>query len=220
MFRKILLIACAGFLLSACNKESSTSSPPPAEEIGYGEIKEGIYSNAYFQLSIKLPGDWAIQSQAAQKALMETGADLISGDDENLKKVLTVAEKQTLNMFSVFKYEQGTPVPFNPSIMAIAENVGHMPGIKKGADYHFHVKKILEEGQMNYEFPGEISTHDFSGVSFDMMPASINIGTTPVYQKYYAARIKDYMVTFILTYSSDAEESELENIMSGLAFAR
>jgi hypothetical protein len=69
---------------------------------------------------------------------------------------------------------------------------------------------------MKYEFPNEIYTKDISGISFDVMPAQITINNFTVYQEYYAARINDYVLMFILSYSSDSEIDELNQIISRL----
>lgn len=131
------LIFITIFILTGCNKT-------PPEEIGYGVMKDGVYSNSYFNMSIQLPENWALQSKAAEKELMKTGAELITNDDDNLKRMIKASKEKTLNIFSLFKYEQGSPVSFNPSILAMAERVSNMPGIKRGSDYYFHMKNYLK----------------------------------------------------------------------------
>ena len=210
--KRIFTIITMSFLLSIwCGSTFAT-------EIGYGEIEDGIYKNDYFNMSIEVPKGWAVQSQAALKELTDRGGELIAGDDENLKAVLSESDKQTVRMFAFFKYEQGAPVDFNPSIAAVAERVIHMPGIKRGSDYLFHVRKLLQAGQVQYSFPKEIYTKDISGVSFDVMPAEISLANMVVYQEYYAARIKDYVLGFVLTYSNESELNELNQVIGMLKF--
>lgn len=213
MFKIFVLIISTGLILTGCDKK-------PSEAIGYGIIENGVYSNNYFNMSIKVPENWVVQSKAAQKEMMDIGTGLIAGDDNNLKNILKETQKQTVSMFSFFKYEQGSPIPFNPSIISVAERVSHMPGIKRGSDYHFHAKNILESGQLKYEFPKKIYTKDISGVSFDIMPTEIDINNITVHQEYYAARIKDYVLLFILSYSSDSEIVELNEAISKLVFTK
>ena len=89
-----------------------------------------------------------------------------------------------------------------------------------GSDYHYHTKKLLESGQMKYEFPNEIYTKDISGISFDVMPAQISVNNLTVYQEYYAARENDYILLFILSYSSDSEIDEINRILNELQFSK
>ena len=211
MLIRYLFIISACLLLSACD---SVAEP----DIDYGEIKDGLYTNNYFKMSIQLPSDWSIQSQAEQKKLMKSGTELLSGDNQKLKSALKASQKQSVNMFSVFRYEQGAPVDFNPSIISVAEKVSHMPGVKKGADYLFHVKKVLNAGQLKYDFSGEIYSKELSGVSFDVMPSVISMAGMTIKQEYYAAIMNDYALGFILSYTTDADGKALNNIINTLEF--
>lgn len=211
MIKIITLIFSLSFMLTGCDKKVSN-------EIGYGDIKAGLYQNNYFNMSIQLPESWVVQSQAAQEKMMQKGVKLISQGDENSEKMLEEINKQTLNLFSVFKFEQGTPVAFNPSIIAVAERVADKPGVKRGSDYHYHVKRFLEGSPLKYKFPKKIYSEELSGVSFDVMPATITGVGVMVQQDYYATRTKDYMLSFILSYSTEAEKKQLVKIIGTLAF--
>lgn len=180
-----------------------------AADIGYGRIADGVYSNTYFDMSIAVPDGWSVQSKASMQTMSERGGNLIAGEDKSMQAVMKESEKQSVNLFGFFKYEQGSPVDFNPSIIAVAERVNHLPGIKRGADYLFHVKKILNASPVDYRFSGKMGTQTLSGVSFDVMPSTVNIGGNSLSQEYYATRIKDYVLSFVLSYSTDAERKEL-----------
>ena len=65
-----------------------------------------------------------------------------------------------------FKHPVGAPVPSNPSIVCMAERVRDFPGIKRGKDYHYHARKLMESGQMKFEFSKEITTEKIGGVEF------------------------------------------------------
>ncbi len=53
---------------------------------------------------------------------------------------------------------------------------------------------------MKYEFPSGISK-DISGVSFDVMEFTIDIYDITVQQHYYAKKVNDYVLKFILRFS-------------------
>jgi hypothetical protein len=211
MYRNMIVAIGICLLLLGCDSKASN-------EVGYGTIENGVYENKYFNMTVKLPAEWVVQSQAAQQEMKEVGASLLAGEDDNLKNVIKEAQKNTISLFTLFKYEQGTPVPFNPSLISLAEGVSGFPGIKNGTDYHFHARKLLESGQLKYDFPNEIYAKDVSGVTFDVMQAQTAVGGTIIYQEYYAAKKMDYVLLFVLTYSSDTERDELNEIMSGAKF--
>lgn len=211
MLRLFILIITICLTLTACDNK-------PPETIEYGVLKEGLYTNKYFNMSIQLPQDWAIQSKAAQKQIMESGMEMVTGDNKNLKQALKANEQQSLNLFAVFKHKLGTPVRFNPSIIAVAEKVSHTPGIERGADYNFHVKNLLKSGKLPYQFTDETYTQDISGISFDIMPATITTNEIEVSQKYFSARIKDYVLGFVISYTTPAEENSLNDIIATMQF--
>ena len=54
MKRIVMLITMMAILLIWCNGVLS-------DEIGYGEIEGGVYSNSYFNMSISVPDRWHVQ---------------------------------------------------------------------------------------------------------------------------------------------------------------
>ena len=130
MLKKVLLTSLTCLILASCDK-------PVSEEIGYGKVENNVYTNEYFNVAITLPEDWSLQSKESTEELMKQGSEIIAGDNKTLKASIKASEKQSLPLFTLFKYEQGTPVEFNPSLICMAEKVKHQPGIKNGSDYFF-----------------------------------------------------------------------------------
>ena len=210
LFYKVQIIMLA-MLLAGCGKKAS-------DEIDFGTFKNSIYQNNYFGMSVAIPKDWSIQDQQAQQRLMKTGGKLISGDDKNLQAVLKASELQSVNLFGVFKYPQGSAVTFNPSILAIAENVRQLPGIKRGKDYHFHARKLLESSQMEISFPKDIYTQQLGGIDFDVMEMEVSIRGIVVKQKYYATIMKGYALSIIVSFTTDEEQASLQKILDAVIF--
>ncbi len=118
----------------------------------YGSVENGVYQNEYFGFSMNLPADWVVQTQEQTENLANTGKDLVAGDDANMKAIIKASEINTANLISVFQYEVGSTVDYNPSIVIVAENIINSPGIKTGSDYLFHAKKVMEQGQFKYQY--------------------------------------------------------------------
>lgn len=206
----VLFIAAMMFSIG-CGKKA-------ADEIDFGAVKDSIYQNEYFGLTVDLPRDWSVLDQEARQRLMERGGTIISGDDKNLKAALKASEMTTVNLFAAFKHPVGSPVSSNPSIMCVAELVREIPGIKKGADYLFHAKRVLESGPLQVTFPKEISTESIGGQEFDVMHMEMPYAGRTIQQKYYAAIMKGYALAFIVSFTTDEEEAALENILKTAAF--
>ena len=64
---------------------------------------------------------------------------------------------------AVVKMIFGKPVDFNPSILCIAEQVRHMPGIKRVKDYLLQGKKLLESSPMEISFAEDTYTEKLGG---------------------------------------------------------
>ena len=188
------------------------------DEIDFGTVNNSVYQNEYFGLTVDLPPEWSIQDQEARQRMTELGGEMVAGDDKNLKAAVKASEMTTVNLFAAFKHPVGTPVPYNPNIMCLAERVRHIPGIKKGDDYLFHSKKFLESSQMQVSFPKEMSAEAIGGIQFGVMHVEMSMAGMTIRQKYYAAIIKGYALVFIVTFSTDEEESVLEDILRTTAF--
>ena len=202
--------------LAGCEKKTPQSSA--SNEIGFGEFKEGIYSNDYFNLSVKIPTDWTVQSIEERLNLTEVGAQIISGDDKNLAAMAKASELESVPLLSTFKHPLGAPVESNPNLMSVADRVIMFPGIKRGSDYLFHTKKLLSAGQLEVEFTNEGYSKTIGKKEFDAMDLTMRVGGIPIYQKYYCTIANDYALAFIITFANEQEETELQHILDKISF--
>lgn len=211
MNRICVLVMVWIVLFAGCRKRAS-------DEIDFGAVENSTYRNDYFGLSVKLPSEWSVQDKETQQKLMDLGRKMVEGDDKNLKAVIKASEMQTVNLFAAFKHPIGTPVPYNPNIMCLAERVSHMPGIKRGKDYHFHSKRLLELSQVEVSFPKEVSTEELGGHDFDVMYVESLITGMTIRQKHYATIMKGYALVFAVSFTNGEEESTLDNVLSSVTF--
>ena len=163
---------------------------------------------------MKLPPKWSIQDREAARKLAETGARALAGNDRNLQAAVEASEPDTVSLITAFKHSLGTPVKFNPSIICMAERVRDMPGIKRGKDYHFHMKQLLESSQLQISFPEDITTEKVGGRSFDVLHSEMKVQTVTVRQKCYASIVKGYALCLIVSYQTEEEEAELGDILT------
>jgi len=208
----ILILPIALIMVVAgCSEQSS-------DEIDFGMIRHSVYQNEYFGLSVPLPPEWIAQDQEARRKLQESGGKIVAGDDKNLQAAVKASEMTTVNLLAVLKHPMDTPVPFNPNLICVAERVDHIPEIKKGTDYLFQSKRLLETGQLKVSFPGEIYTESIDGREFGVMHVEIAMPGRTVSQKYLATIMKGYALTFIISFSTNEEETALHNILKTMTF--
>lgn len=211
MKRRSAIVCACLVLVLGCSKKAS-------EEISSGTMEGSVYRNDYFKFSVTLPSDWSVQDSEAQARLQEEGAAAVAADDKSVKRMQRTAERQSVNLFQVFEHPVGSPVEFNPSITAVAERVQHMPGIKRGSDYLFHVKKLLQTSALTFSFPGDDGTENLGGCDFDVTPIDLVTSGQTVHQKYYALVTKGYALSLVISFSSEEDEAKLMDILRSVKF--
>ncbi|MGE5296038.1 MAG: hypothetical protein ACM3VT_14535 [Solirubrobacterales bacterium] len=185
-----------------------------------GRFEGSVYRNDYLALTVTLPADWHVQDQQSVKDSFETGEKVMAGSNDNMRAALQAASSKTFNLVTVFKYPMGSPVAYNPQFNCVAEGVSHLPGIQTGGDYLFHVRRLLESGQMKFTFPREVYIETLSGVEFHVLTAQLALMPTKIVTNEYIATVrKGYTLLFILSYTTDEERTELRNILSTISLA-
>jgi hypothetical protein len=177
-----------------------------------GTVRDSTYTNKYFGMQVHISDGWQVQDNEATRALIERGRDLAVGDDKNLDAMIRASEQRSLTLLSVFKYAPGSPVDFNPSFMCVVERIDGLPGLKKGSDYLFHVRKGLAASKITPTFEREIYDATLAGVEFGVLETKLAVGKLEIRQKYCSTILKGYALSFIVSYSSN-EELRVENEM-------
>lgn len=209
---KLPVIAIAVIItLSACGGKKE-------EAINFGQYSQGVYTNTYFNIRVPLPQEWYVMDDESRIKLMKQGSKIVSGDNKNLKALMSAADMQSMNMLTAYAHPPGTAVETNPSIIIIAEKIGHMPGIKRGSDYHFHTKKLMEQSALSVTFPAEIYEASIGGVAFDVLDIDYNLPQGSNFQRQYCTTMKNYALLVIITFQNDEGQSRLEDILAGIEF--
>jgi len=207
------MVAALALSIGGCDRK-------PAGKIDFGAVEGSVYTNRYLGVKIPVPQGWSVQDNEAKKAILESGKQMTAGKDASLRAAMEASELNSVPLLMIFKFPVGSAVDFNPSFSSVAEKVSRMPGITRGSDYLFHVKKALQQAQIKYTFADAIRTEMIGGLSFDVLDATMSAGSVVVYQKYYAAIMKGYALTLIVTYSASDDLKELQSVLSSIEFAR
>ena len=149
--------------------------------------------------------------------LIELGSDMVAGDDKTMKSLLKARQVNTAYLLTIFKYEVGAAVEYNPSFMVVDENTKNSPGIKKGSDYLFHVKRLLKQTQIEYYFEKEIVEKTIGKSTFHILEAKIDYMNQTIIQEYISTVSKELSLSFIVTYTSKSERDELYKIIDNIS---
>jgi len=191
------------------------------EFFDYGKVENNKYTNSFFAFEMTVPQDWTVQSKEQIEEIMDAGKEMVTGDNAQLKSIIDASEVRTANLLSVYQYELGSKVEFNPSIMLISENVQQIPSIRTGSDYLFESRKLLEHSQVKYDYIDEdFQKEKIDGRSFYKMNAAINYNKMDIKQVYYSTIIKGFALNAIISYVTNEQKKELLNIISTMKFAQ
>ncbi len=171
-------IAAQGYLQRMLPLQTQTS-PILKDYLDVGIIKDSVYHNNYFGMTVELPPDWDIQDLGERQRMMDT-----------------------VSLFSVFKCPVGAPVAYNSNIQCWAEQVDQWPGIQSGKDYLFHLRRTMEAGQMEISFPREIYVKSIGGHEFHAMQSRISIAGMTISHNSYSTIIKDHALSFSISFKT------------------
>jgi hypothetical protein len=200
---------------------SNCASKGKPDNFVYGSVNDNIYSNEYFKCKMKLPENWIIQSQEQTEQIADMGKNLVAGDDKTLESALNASEINTANLLAVFQYEVGAAVEFNPNILIVAENVTNAPGIKNGSDYLFQSRRLLKQGQFQYDYLSEdFESEMINGTEFHKMDAHINYAGMEIKQVYYSTISNGFSFNVIVSYINDEQKKVLLESINSILFEK
>jgi hypothetical protein len=185
------------------------------ENVDLGSIEGSTYSNRYFGLKISIPQGWQVQDEETKRQLSESGRQKLANGNEQLEKSLNASRLNTLNLLTIFKYPRGSAVSSNPNFLCVAERIN--PALSGTSIEYLNVmKNLLQGSQIPHEF-GEIYFQFIGEKRFFVLP--VQNPSSGVKQKYYTTRMKDYNLTFIISYQTDEDSKALQEILNSVKFA-
>ncbi len=221
----VLMISMLASLTFACGKkdagkEQATSALKQAAQSQntYVTGDGGALHSGYFDMTLTKPAEWTLAEEKVAYELMGVGMDFVAGDDETLKREMSIAEKKNVVMFVISENPMGAAVEFNPSLMGLAENVTMSPGVVTGEDYFFHSKKLAARANVPIVYADTYTKRKIGGVEFSVMAAKVTApGAENVQQSYFAARHNDHIIIIIQSYATDAQRQALDEILNSMS---
>ncbi len=206
--------ACLWIAVGLCLITAVGCGKKPGRQMDVGRFEGQVYHNDYLGFEIAIPAGWTIQDPETARKMMQTGARVAAGGDENIQAALEAGASRTFNLFTAFEYPQGAPVESNPYINCVAEGVAHLPGIQTGGDYLFHVKRALQAGALRFAYPRDVYSETVAGVEFYILMTELALPPARVVKNdYYVAIRRGYALLLILKYSTDEEKAALLDIL-------
>lgn len=210
----VLLVSLTVFLFS-CNKHTKPAN------FDYGTVENNVYTNNYFDFTMNLPVNWDILSQSQTEQLQQNGMKSAAGTNKELKKVIKASSVSTASLLSIFKYinMDTTKIDFNPSIIVVAERINQTPALNSAEQYLIQTSKLLKRSTLIIDsIDNQIYNHKISDKRFSELKLVQEGEHNKVHQDYYCVIIKDFAVSFIITYTNDIDKQELTGIINSIHF--
>ncbi len=209
--KKIFYLLISILILSCNNKDAKLP-----DNFDLGTTENGQYKNKYFNMEVTFNPDWIVQDKQQMNDILKTGNDIISGDDKNLKSAIKAGMVNTAYLLTIFKHEAGAPVTFNPSFTLLAENTKNAPGIKRGKDYLYHVRNLLEQSQITYFFDKEVFERKIGSTTFYVMESKVDVMDKTITQEYMTKVTKGFSLSIIISYMTSEEKEELYAVIKNI----
>jgi hypothetical protein len=137
-YRLLVTLCALVFCCAAANAQDSTPDN--------GDVKDGIYSNAFFGLAYTYPKGWVVHGAATKERIMELGKERARKSEAMSDAAAEVMDKHTYQLLTVFRYALGTPdVKDNALIQVVAEDVRHAPAITDGKVYLEYTRELMRK---------------------------------------------------------------------------
>jgi hypothetical protein len=192
-----VVLACMPSLDQSVHINAQASSKPRAHQTSTpdaGSVTEGVYHNAFFGFSCKIPFSWVGRTAQMQEG-SEPGKSLV-----------------LLSIFERPPEAKGDTV--NSAVVIAAESVASYPGLKSAADYFGPLTELTtSKGFKVANEPYEVSVGSRQLVRSDF---SKEMGALTMYQASLVVLERGYVLSF--TFLGGGED-EVDQLIEGLSFS-
>jgi len=184
-------------------KSSSRADAPPDS----GNVNAGVYRNAGFGFTCKIPSGWVLRTEEM---------NVREGDDTNAGsgKVETDSAKGGLVLLAAFsRPPQARGEDVNSSILIAAESESSYPGLKDAAQYFGPVTEVARA----QGFEGDDDPYEFAVGTKTLARGDFqkDVGSRVMRQSTLVMLARGYVVSFTFI---GGTEDEVEELVQGLSF--
>ena len=200
------------FLVCNCGNDGTQTTTEKSSAFATRAGDNTLHS-PQFGLTVQKPEGWFALDYDQLNNLMEAGGEIATSGKDDINVMVEASLKNTYNLFAISQYETGASLENNPNVVALAENISAVPGIKRGKDYFFHAKKLLVQTNQNYIFEDGYKARLIDGIEFDQLDLTLEFAGISAKQSYYAAKYQNFMVVIIQSYKSNEDMEATSGII-------
>ena len=204
-----LIIIC---LETSCTNEEKKVAVPTPNYFDYGQVKESIYQNKFFGLSIKIPNSWKVLSD--QQRANNLGRKGGATDGKILPEQITSA-----NLLTMFKDKLASTEVYNSNLILVADNLAKLPHVKSSEDYLQHTQNVLKQAKVTFKVMNELlAKEEINGEQFQTMHVILENKGVEIHQNYYAITKNGFNLCAVISYVDDENKAQLMEIVGSMKF--
>lgn len=189
-------------------------------DFDYGKTENGVYTNKYFDMEVKIPAGWMIQSKEQIDSILNKGKKILEEKNKEIASHVEKIEKHSPTLLMVFKYPADSfIIGYNPYFMIMAEKLNPLSGIKTGVDYLENERNLMKQAKLGYHVTSDYSVKNISNREFDVLRFTKAVGEQMDVQRVYHVRMeKGFALDIIISYASSKQEEELTDVLHNIKF--
>ncbi|HEX8733936.1 MAG TPA: hypothetical protein VF721_01345 [Pyrinomonadaceae bacterium] len=223
IFSVIALFTLAGHVYAQKRQVKAKPVAPAASKANqtdsradfYGGFEGSTYKNKFFGLKIEIPEKWVIQESEVNKAIKQTGSEMVKGKTAQTEKALDAAFQRLTVLFTASKDILGMG---NNAIMILsAEKAPATVPYRSGKDYLRLNLDSFKRVQLppDFKYSETINSEKLGNETF----YSLDIQRSGFKQRFYATARKGYALFFTLSYMTDEDLETIKGIIRNSDFA-
>jgi len=228
------IVACAAIALVVLGGCEPTEH---LEGLTAGEVAGRTYTNAYLGFAIDLPEGWAVLDEGAVAMMRERGEQAIARDNLALQAAQTRSGRLTMRLLSAAPEQAkdggagagdagdaggrgdgggDEADAFRPSLHITAERIDHRGEIETSDDYLARVMQALSMTRVELDAPSEFAAMQRGGIAGHRAEVAITRQRVTTSQRYFCFVRREYAVTCVATWRSEADRAAIESAMKTL----
>ena len=184
-----------------------------------GSISGNVYTNDFFEFTFEFPKGWFVQSNGANKSLVESGTKAMDKGGPGEKGIFDPQVIGSHALLNLLQHPIGASAPVNSEILVVAQDVSCTPGLETGENVLLGLKMELARRYSNFMVIHEPKNVTLGGKVFSRMDTSMDAHNgTSLYQSYVSSVLNGYALVFVLDAGKSKRLDDLFQTLNTLQF--
>jgi hypothetical protein len=209
------ILALGLLLMLSCSPEKTTP--------GVGEVKDGVYTHAFFNLEFVVPDGWTVGTRKEVENFLEVGSETMKKLNDSLTTVIDTNDFSEAILFIMNKNPKGQEnsnrsVGVPSSLIMSSERVSENPELKTSEDYLVNLKKEYQQmNQLKMRFQEGFEQISVGEKKFKVLKGNASLGFVDITQEYWCTLENGYALVMILTYSNPFDRIEMHSAIKNMS---